>query len=69
MTRNHTVGTFDERWRLEGSDVVLTSRGRWTLTVDYAVPGVVTSRTNTYTGTTLAVSAPGEGVIFQNTGA
>ena len=68
VTRNHTVGTFDERWRLAGSDVVLTSRGRWTLTVDYAVPGDVTSRTNTYTGNTLTVSAPGEGVIFQNIG-
>jgi|1186.fasta_scaffold13044_2 hypothetical protein len=68
VIRNHTVGTFDERWRLAGSDVVLTSRGRWSLTVDYAVPGDVTSRTNTYTGGQLTVSAPGEGVIFQNTG-
>ena len=50
MTRNHTVGRFDERWRLDGSDRSLTSRGRWTLTVDYAVPGDTTSRTNTYTG-------------------
>ena len=68
VTRNHTIGTFDERWRLEGSDTILTARGRWTLTVDYAIPGDVTSRTNTYTGGTLAVSAPGEGIIFQNTG-
>src|SRR4051812_2544084 len=67
-TRNHIVGTFDERWRLEGSDIVLTSRGRWTETVDFAVPGDVASRTITDTGNTLTVSAPGEGVIFQNVG-
>ena len=36
--------------------------------MDYAIPGDVTSRTNTYTGGTLTVSAPGEGIIFQNTG-
>ena len=28
----------------------------------------MTSRTPVFTGTTLAVSAPGQGVIFQNTG-
>jgi hypothetical protein len=69
VMRNHLVGTFDETWRLEGTTgPLLTARGRWTLSVDYAVPGVVESRTNTYTGTTLAVRAPGHGVIFQNTG-
>jgi hypothetical protein len=69
VTRNHTVGTFDEQWRLDGSDgPLLTSRGRWTETVAFPIPGDVTSRTITDTGTTLAVSAPGQGVIFQNTG-
>jgi hypothetical protein len=69
VIRNHLVGTFDEQWRLEGTTgPILTSRGRWTVSVDYAVPGVVESRTNTYTGTTLAIRAPGHGVIFQNTG-
>ncbi len=67
-TRNHTIGTFDERWRIDGSDTVLTSRGRWTETVDFAVPGDITSRTITDTGNTLTVSAPGEGIIFQDIG-
>jgi hypothetical protein len=67
-TRNHVVGTFDERWRLAGSETVLTSRGRWTQTVDFAVPGDVTTRTYTDTGNTFTVSAPGEGIIFQNVG-
>src|SRR4051794_19871882 len=66
--RNHIVGAFDEHWRLEGSDTVLTSRGRWTQAVDFAVPGDVTTRTITDTGNTFTVSAPGEGVIFQNVG-
>ena len=63
------VGTFDELWTLDGaSEPALTSKGRWTQRVDYAVPGVRESRTIVYTGATLAVSAPGQGVIFQNTG-
>ena len=63
------VGTFDELWTLDGaSEPALTSKGRWTQRVDYAVPGVPESRTIVYTGATLAVSAPGQGVIFQNTG-
>jgi len=66
---NMLVGTFDELWTLDGTtEPALTSKGRWTQRVDYAVPGVPESRTNVYTGITLAVSAPGEGVIFQNTG-
>jgi hypothetical protein len=69
VTRDHVVGTFDEHWRLDGSDgPVLTSRGRWTETVTFPIPGDVQSRTITDTGTTLAVSAAGQGVIFQNTG-
>ena len=69
VTRTHVIGTFDEHWRLDGSDgPFLTSRGRWTETFTYAIPGDVTSRTPVFTGTTLAVSAPGQGVIFQNTG-
>ena len=69
VTRNHLVGTFDERWRLEGTTgPLLRSRGRWSETVDYAIPGDITSATITDTGTTLALSAPGQGVIFANTG-
>jgi hypothetical protein len=69
VIRNHQVGSFDEEWRLEGTTgPVLRSRGRWTVSVDYAEPGVVESRTNTYTGTTLALSAPGQGLIFHTTG-
>ena len=69
VIRNHLVGTFDEEWRLAGTTgPVLRSRGRWTVDFDYAEPGVTESRTVTRTGTTLAVSAPGEGVIFQATG-
>ena len=69
VTRTHLVGTFDELWRLDGTTgPALTSRGRWTETFTYPIPGDVTSRTFTDTGTTLAVSAPGQGVIFQNTG-
>jgi hypothetical protein len=69
VLRNHTVGTFDERWTLEGSGGPgLVSRGRWSLMVDYAIPGVVQSRINTYSGMTLTVSAPGMGVIFQDNG-
>ena len=36
--------------------------------VDYAVPGDPQSRTIRSAGAGLTVSAPGEGVIFQNTG-
>jgi hypothetical protein len=69
VTHSHFVGTFDEHWRLDGSDgPLLTSRGRWTERFTYPIPGDVTSRTPVFTGTTLAVSAPGQGVIFQNTG-
>ena len=69
VTRTHIVGTFDERWRLEGtSGPILTSRGRWTETVAYGIPGDPATRTVTDTGTTLAVSAPGQGVIFHATG-
>ena len=69
VTRNHLVGTFDERWRLDGTTgPLLRSRGRWSETQDYAVPGDTASRTITDTGSTLAVSAPGQGVIFANTG-
>ncbi|MBA2381045.1 MAG: hypothetical protein H0V73_02955 [Chloroflexi bacterium] len=69
VLRNHTIGTFDETWRLAGmSGPVLTSRGRWSLVVTYAEPGVVESRTIAYSGAQLTLSAPGEGVIFQNTG-
>ena len=69
VLRNHQVGTFDERWTLEGSDGPgLTSRGRWSVMVEYAIPGDTTSRTTAYTGMQLAVSAPGVGVIFQNNG-
>jgi hypothetical protein len=69
VLRNHQVGTFDERWTLEGSEGAgLTSRGRWVVDVVYAIPGEPESRTNAYTGMQLAVSAPGVGVIFQNNG-
>ena len=69
VLRNHKVVTFDEQWRLDGtSGPLLRSRGRFTETLDYAIPGDETSATITDTGTTLAVSAPGEGVIFANTG-
>src|SRR6186713_1249991 len=40
VTRNHVVGTFDEQWRLDRTGgPVLTSRGRWTETVTFAIPG------------------------------
>jgi hypothetical protein len=69
VIRNHLVGTFDEIWRLQGTTgPLLTTRGRWTETIAYAEPGRLESRTITDTGTTLAVSAPGIGVIFQGTG-
>ena len=69
VTRTHVIGTFDDHLRLDGSDgPLLTGRGRWTETFIYPIPGDVTSRTPVFTGTTLAVSAPGQGVIFQNTG-
>lgn len=69
VIRNHQVGTFDERWTLEGSDGPgLTSRGRWSVMVEYAIPGVPESRTTAYSGMQLEVSAPGVGVIFQNNG-
>jgi hypothetical protein len=69
VIRNHMVGTFDEEWRLAGtSGPVLIARGRWSAGVDYAIPGDVMSRINTYSGATLTVSARGHGVIFQNTG-
>jgi hypothetical protein len=69
VVRNHLVGTFDEVWRLEGTvSPLLRSRGRWTETLAYAIPGDTTSRTIVDNGSTLAVSAPGDGVIFANTG-
>jgi hypothetical protein len=69
VTRTHIVGSFDEQWRLEGtSGPTLTSRGRWSEGIRYAVPGDPTSRTITDTGITVAVSAPSEGVIFHTTG-
>ena len=67
--RNHLVGTFDETWRLEGTTgPLLTARGRWAVSINFAEPGVVESRITTFTGGQLAVSAPGVGLIFQNTG-
>ena len=69
VIRNHLVGTFDEQWRLEGTTgPVLTARGRWAVSSNYAQPGVIESRITTFSGGQLAVSAPGVGLIFQNTG-
>ena len=68
VIRNHMVGTFDEVWSLEGSDGTLNTRGRWSASVDYAVPGDVTSRINTYSGQQVTAWVRGGGVIFQNTG-
>lgn len=64
-----SVVTFDEQWWIEGSGgPILTSRGRSNTMVDYAVPGDPQSRTFRSAGAGLTVSAPDEGVIFQNTG-
>jgi len=69
VMRNHLVGTFDEQWRVEGTtNPVVNARGRWVVDMVYAEPGVVESRTVTYLGTTLALTAPGKGVIAQDTG-
>lgn len=68
VIRTHIVGTFDETWRLEGSPIVLTSRGRWSETFRYAVPGDTTTRTHELHGVTLKVSAPGLGVIAHDVG-
>jgi hypothetical protein len=66
---NHFVVTFDEAWRLDGTTgPVLRSKGRVNTMIDYAVPGDPESRTIRSGGASLTVSAPGEGVIFENTG-
>lgn len=68
VIRTHIVGTFDETWRLEGSPIVLTSRGRWSETFRYSVPGDITTRTHELHGAKLMVSAPSLGVIARDVG-
>jgi hypothetical protein len=68
VIRTHVVGRFDETWRLEGSPTVLTSRGRWSETWHYPVPGDATTRSHQIHGATLMISAPGVGLVNHNAG-